>query len=80
MANKIKQFIKITITGYIPAANILDKKSINEQFDRLSQIKNLAHENLEMCEVATKPVNKTVDVKPNMGISDPVKPISNEEE
>ena len=62
MANKIKSFIKITVTGYVPACDITDRESIDAQFRRIDTITNAANEQMEMVEVKVKPVNKTVTV------------------
>lgn len=63
MANKIESFIKINIVGYVKACDITDRKSIDEQFKRLDTIKSAANEQMQMVEIKTKAVNKTVEIQ-----------------
>ena len=63
MAKTKKPYVKFTITGYVPAPNVLDKASFEQFHSRRSQIENLMHDNLEMCEISVKQVNKHVDVE-----------------
>ena len=61
MADKTKkQYIRVSIVGYIPAANILNKDSIQKQFKRLNTIENFAKEQMEDVEYKAKQVGRLV--------------------
>ena len=44
---KIKKFIKVTITGFIPAASSLDMDAFKLQHKKLQTARNAASETLE---------------------------------
>lgn len=54
MAKTTKPMIKISIVGYIPAADIMDRDSIEEQFSKLERIKNFADEEFHEVETFAK--------------------------
>jgi len=64
MPKQNKPFVKFTITGYVPAPDVLDRNSFERFHKRRAQIEALSHDNLEMCEVNVKAVNKQVETKP----------------
>lgn len=55
-----KQYIRVSIVGYIPAANILNQDSIQKQFKRLNTIENFANEQMEDVEYKAKQVGRLV--------------------
>ena len=59
-AKTTKQFIRVSIVGFIPAADILDKDSVLKQFSRLATIRNFAIEQMEDAEVKAKDVRRLV--------------------
>ena len=75
-----KQFIKITIVGYIPAADILDMESIKNQHEKLETIKDLAHDNMEVERFTPKSVGRLVEAKPIVEDDTPAQKPNDEEE
>ena len=61
---KIKKFIKVTITGFIPAASSLDMDAFKLQHKRLQTARNAANETLEGVTFDVKEVNRKVEVEP----------------
>ena len=55
-----KQFIRVSIVGFIPAANILNQDSIQKQFKRLNTIENFAKEQMSHVEYKAKQVGRLV--------------------
>lgn len=55
---KIKKFIKVTITGFIPAASSLDMDAFKLQHKKLQTARNAANETLEGVTFDVKEVNR----------------------
>ena len=64
MAKETKQFVKVTITGYVPAPHILDIDGHKKMVGRLGQIESFAHENMQDATIAHRAVNRLVETKP----------------
>lgn len=61
---KNTRMIKVTMTGYFPAANILDRNSIEKQHKRMKTCQTFADDQLQDAEVKFKDVNRLMSEPP----------------
>lgn len=63
---KTKQFIKVTVTGFIPAPNdLMDMAGYKAMHDRVKQLKTLVSDNMQDVKFDARPVGRLVEIAPD---------------
>ena len=80
MSKTTQKMIKVSITGFVPAASLLDRGAYPKMVEKLDNLRAFANEQLEDSDFKVKEVNRLVEKAPIEDLEDAEKLNDDEEE